>query len=257
MIPYVKSGGVWRRAQPFIKDAGAWKRPLASVRSGGVWNDQDVFITNFSEYTVGAQPSDWSARWVTTGYTALVQSVAGSLSGKALRFTKTSGARSFLSWDRVPAAANVEILIRARAIEAYANNDIFIRSGCRASGAGGAENGYVDGMFGSTTAPLYGQQLAKYTGGTAANIGATTLGSNAAGNYTFNTWAWMRFRINGNTLSSALWIDGSAEPATAVSATDTSIAAGGWNGLAIVNANPDVEVDFFSIALNGKTAFGP
>lgn len=229
---------------------------MALIMPAYIQRDPDYYVTDFSEYTVGALPGDWTQRWALTGYTAAVQSVAGSISGKALRFTKTAVSRGLLSWDKIPPAADMEILIRARAIEAYSNNDIFIRSACRASGAAGAENAYMDGLFGSTTAPLYAQQIAKYNAAAAANIGSALTGNSGDGNYTVNAWAWLRFRINGTSLQSAVWLDGSPEQTLNGVNTDSSIVGGGWVGLTVAaaTANPDCEVDFFSVALNGKTA---
>lgn len=228
---------------------------MTLLMPGYIQRDPDYFVTDFSEYTVGAMPSDWSQKWATTGYTALVQSVAGSLSGKALRVTKTAVTKAFLAWDRVPQKADVEILLRARAIEAYANNDIFIRCAARASGAVGSENSIHDGLFGSTTAPLYAQQMAKYNAGAASNIGSALTGPPGQGNYAVNSWAWMRFRLSGSNLATGVWLDGTTEQ-TPNTNTDSSILTAGWIGLAIAaaTANPDVEIDFFSVALNGKTA---
>lgn len=229
---------------------------MTLLMPGYIQRDPDYYVTDFSEYTVGAIPFDWSQKWATTGYTVAVQSVAAAMSGKALRFTKTAVTRGLLAWDKVPPAANLEILFRARAIEAFSNNDIFIRSLCRGSGTAGAENGYMDGLFGSTTAPLYAQQIAKYNAAAAANIGSALTGNSGDGNYTVNAWAWLRFRINGTSLQSAVWLDGSPEQALNGVNTDSSIAGGGWVGLttAAATSNPDCEVDFFSVALNGKTA---
>ncbi|TJV42402.1 MAG: hypothetical protein E5Y02_14810 [Mesorhizobium sp.] len=211
------------------------------------------YKTFFSEYTVGAKPSDWSQKWDTTNV-PLVQTVAGSLGGKALRWTKTSANRMGLSWDRLPSAADCEILIRARAIEAFGAGEIILRPVARASGAFGAENGYV-ATFGAGGTNNYFMNIQKYVAGASTTIIANTPGPTPA--YVVNDWVWYRYRLSGTTLSIKIWKDGSAEPGSFSSVVDASIAAAGWIGLGIGSANPDCECDFFSAAFNGETATGP
>lgn len=212
--------------------------------------DPDIYVTDFSEYPTGAKPSDWTQRWDTTDV-PLVQSVAGSLSGNALRWTKTGANRQGLSWNRVPAAVNCEILIRARAIEAFGAGEIFARSVCRSSGAAGAESGYV-GTIGGGGTNNYFMNVQKYVVSTGSTIIANTPGPSPS--YIINIWVWLRFRVIGTTLAVKIWQQGSSEPGSFGTVTDTSLSAGGWIGLGIGGNNPDAECDFFSVALNGKTA---
>jgi hypothetical protein len=212
--------------------------------------DPDYYVTDFSEYATGSQPSGWTSRWG-TGFTALVQTSAGSLSGKALRWTKTSAARQALSWDRVPASVNVELVLRARAIEAWANNDNIIGGMVRGSGSAGAESGYRATVSGLTTGTNYSTGLNKYAPD--AVIGTSSNGPSPS--LAANDWVWMRFRVNGSSLSRKTWHHGASEPgAFDETLTDTSISGSGWVGLAQVTGNPDCEIDFFSVALQGKTA---
>jgi hypothetical protein len=214
-------------------------------------DDPDLFITAFGEYTTGAQPSDWTQRHVTGDYTALVQSVAGSFSGKALRWTKTAASRQFLSWDRIPIVADVEILMRYRMIEAAANADVVIAAACRGAGTSGAETAYGSTASYSTSTPFLGNALQRVVAGTSATLGSN-LATGAA--YTVNSWTWKRFRAIGSSLSHRHWLNGITEPATWLETlTDTNIPAGGWTGIRQISANPDVEIDFFGVALNGKT----
>jgi hypothetical protein len=212
--------------------------------------DPDYYVTDFSEYATGAQPSSWTRRWG-AGFTALVQTSAGSLSGKALRWTKTSAARQALSWDRVPVSINVEILVRLRAIEAWANNDNIMGVVARGGGAAGSESGYRATVSGLTSGTLYASASNKY--GPDATLGTSTPGPSP--NLAVNDWVWMRFRVNGSSLSRKTWHQGASEPgAFDETLTDTSIAGAGWVGLAQVTGNPDCEIDFFSVAVRGKTA---
>lgn len=211
------------------------------------------YRTDFSEYAVGARPSDWTQRWATTDV-PLVQNVAAAMSGKALRWAKTSASRQALSWDRVPAVADCEVLFRARAIEAYADSEVFMRASIRGAGTAGAETGYIGTFLGRNVGTLYAQSDQKYVAGASTTIGAVANGPSP--NYAVNNWVWFRFRVNGTTLSMKIWNDGQSEPAF-TNNTDSSISAAGWTGLSIGGANPDTEVDFFSVGINGDVALGP
>ncbi|PBB96449.1 hypothetical protein [Mesorhizobium sp. WSM3862] len=214
------------------------------------------YVTFFSEYTVGAQPSDWTSRWNAGGFTAVVQTVAGSLAGKALRITKTAANRQALSWDRVPSTANVDVLLRMRPIEAWSASENLIGPWMRGSGSAGSEGGYRFEMGGESTGTLYSGALGKYVSGTFTALGTNTNGPSP--NLAANSWIWMRGRINGTSLSRRMWHDGVAEPGTwDETVTDSSIASAGFVGVTQISANPNVEIDFFSIGLNGDTALGP
>src|SRR5262245_8614425 len=91
---YGKAGGVIVPVQPFVNKAGVWTRVKAGygLKAGAWQNAHDLIVTDFREYPAGVQPADWTQRWSTVGYTALVQSVPASISGKALRYSDTSPA---------------------------------------------------------------------------------------------------------------------------------------------------------------------
>lgn len=227
---------------------------MALIWPAQLLRDPDYFVTDFGEYATGAQPADWTKRYNTAGYTALVQSVAGSLSGKAMRFTKTATTTGMLSWDKVPPMADFEILARFRAIEAYAANDYFMRFGGRASGATSSENYVCGSIAGAGPSPFWQNVGVKYVAGAGSSIGVNKLPANA---YSVNNWGWHRFRANGTSFSRKTWLQGASEPASFDDVvTDGSLITGGWVGmmLSATTFNPDMEIDFFSVALNGKTA---
>ncbi|ESZ33848.1 hypothetical protein X733_13685 [Mesorhizobium sp. L2C067A000] len=216
--------------------------------------DPDHFVTDFSEYTVGAFPADWTQRYGVNG-TQLVQAVAGSFSGKALRITKASTVKQFMSWDTVPLVADVEILLRQRNITAPSLAFPQAYIGARAFGAAGSESLYGMAMFQHTSSPtLYRANMNKWTAGvyTADVIPPYNA---PAPNWTTGAWVWQRFRLLGTTLSIKTWLDGNAEPVSwGGTVVNSSFTAAGWTGIYSDNVNPNTEVDFFSVALNGKTA---
>lgn len=218
----------------------------------GVGGDPDLYITNFAEYATGAQPADWTSRWVATGFTALVQSASGSLSGKALRWTKASSQRNFLSWDRVPSEADAEMLMRWRAIASWTSGNIIMQATGRASGAAGTEQCYRGAIAGTATGTLATTAHNKLVAGTSTNLG--TPSNIPSPNLVTNAWMWSRYRINGTSLSRKTWHDGAAEPGAFDEAlTDASISGAGWVGLSSISTDPTAEVDYFGVALRGKT----
>jgi hypothetical protein len=251
MAAYVKVAGVWRPAVVYERVAGVWQRTkIPYVKASGAWVN-DVWITKFKEYTIGAQPNDWTKRHVTTGWTALAQTVTGSLSGTALQYNDTAQQRSFLSWDTVTAAADVEILCRFRPVSASGTTDNMIKIGCRASGAAGAETGMFAMVTRQTTGTLYANQVQKAVAGTLTTL-QTVAGPSP--NWAANNWFWLRFRASGTSFQSRLWHTEASEPvAWDITVTDSSVAAAGWVGLAAFHDLTQTDVDFYGVALNGKT----
>jgi len=226
---------------------------VSLIMPGYIQRDPDYYVTDFSEYTVGAAPPDWTSRQVAGDFSVAVQSVAGSLSGKALRWTKTVATRHGLSWDKVPPSPDAEILVRTRMIEAGSNGQILMCPWVRGAGGAGTETGYrfTTGII--TTSSLYYDQMFSFVSGTATSF--TTQVSPAGGTLTTNAWYWIRARAIGNSFSVKAWLAVNSEPGSWDStATNSAISAGGWVGLHDSSSNPDMEVDFYSVALNGKTA---
>jgi hypothetical protein len=205
-----------------------------------------TYQTNFSGYTVNVQPSDWTARWVTSNNTWAARAKAGAEGGQTLEQTSTVDARRLLSWDAIDVDADrddVEILARFRTTSTTVDQ---LRLIARGSGAAAAEGAYFLGFAGSGDT-LY---LNKYVAGV-----STAIGSGVAITYATNTWYWLRFRVNGTSLSGKFWQDGEDEPsAWTITGTDASIAAAGWVGVGVFESNGTKDFDYVSIGTNGDPA---
>lgn len=214
---------------------------------------QNILSTTFSEYSTGTQPPDWTQRFNATGYTALVQASSGSISGRALRWTKTTAVRQLLSWNRVPALPDLEVLVRGRAIEAPATPEALVRVFGRGSGAAGAETGVLAVAYNhSSPTNRWRGAMQRYVAGTGTQFDTTTDGPSPV--FAVNAWFYVRFRASGTSFSRKQWWSGNAEPGSWDSTTtDANVTAGGWVGLYNLEANPDVEFDFFGVALRGLT----
>lgn len=199
-----------------------------------------TYSTNFGSYTVGAQPSDWTARWVTTNITWLTTTVTGTESGKALRKVSTANANRLLSWDAVSAHADTEILARYK-VAATAANHLYLH----VRGAAG-ENSYWVSV--STSGSM---TLGKNVAGSQNTLGTTyTFASLTAG-----TWFLLRFRVNGTTLQARIWPDGTPEPSYwHTTATDSAFTTAGWVGVGNYNSFGDIDFDYVSVGTAGDTA---
>lgn len=207
-----------------------------------------VYSTTFSEYTTGAQPSDWTARWTTTGQTWAVREKAGDTGGKSLEHTRTTTARRLLSWDDIDGDANradAEIFVRWRT-SAAATDQIWCV--VRGSGAAATETAYYLHNTSSTNL-----RISKVVSGTITAIGNFTTTINN------NEWYSLRFRANGTALKGKIWAsEHESEPAAwSIEVTDSDIVAAGWVGLGNAATLATRDHDDFAVGTNGDTAAFP
>src|SRR5690554_3131012 len=75
--------------------------------------------TDFSDYAAGVQPSDWTARGVTTDPWSVIQEAGGYMGSAFLTCDKSSGASPrMLTWDEVPGVdPDIEALALVRLID--------------------------------------------------------------------------------------------------------------------------------------------
>jgi hypothetical protein len=203
------------------------------------------FFTNFSEYTTGVAPADWTARWVTSNVTYTVQADAGATGGKVLRAVVTSTARHAISWDDVGDQDHVEVLLKMRV--STIGTDVSIQGPiARGSGAAASETGYAVVAI-SASVGLDRLDLREFNAGAFSDTQAT--GSMV---WTANTWYWVRVRANGTSFAWHMWEDGEAEGGTFAEQTDATTASG-WAGLLAATAATH-EFDIFSVGTNGDAA---
>ena len=199
------------------------------------------FFTDFSEYTTDTAPSDWTSRWkAPTSFTVVAD--AAATGGKVLRIVQTTMQRTFLSWDAVPPAADVEIVARFRTSVAPtdATEAQMHVLKVRAGGAAASESSYN----GNVAKRIL---ITKYVAGSAAPLAA---GGDV--NVLANAWWWIRLRANGSSVYGRLWREGSAEPSTWFSNTDSSLSSG-LVGVGMWAAFT-VDFDVIGVHTNGGTA---
>lgn len=262
MIPYVKVAGVWVPCQPWVRNGGVWKRTVSAVRVAGVWEGQEIFNTDFAEYPTGSAPADWTAQDTSAGSGSIV-AATGSISGKAFQFTNlnSGSGRIIYSWNIVPSTADVEILARGRQMTPGDTKPITGLFG-RGSSLNIANSNYYREETRYRTASA-NDTLVMSIKSVAGSGGTIAQADGPAPLYSGSSptpWLWNRLRINGTTIQAKSWQDGSAEPGTwLLSNTDTGLATAGLVGamFTATTAVPVIQMDFFSVGLNGKTALGP
>lgn len=192
-----------------------------------------TYFTDFSEYTTGVAPSDWTAGWTTGDVTYSVEETSGV---KYLKVNKTATSRSLLSWDAVGTVANCEITAKIKAVGRSTTSSQYSMNGLalRAGGAAGSENAYRTAL----DRDLVGFQLTKLVSGS-----STTLSTSVSDPvWTLTEWRWVKLQAFGQGVRARTWLDGEAEPSTwLVSVTDASLTSG-VAGIWVFDSGNDMEV---------------
>lgn len=219
------------------------RRAIMAALSAPPPPTEDNF-TDFSGYSTGVAPSDWTPRWVTTGVVYSVETVG---SGNVLRVDVTSGGeRRIISWDQCPETTDVEVLARVRATAAPAAGQIGPRLVARAKDTGlGNQQGYALQLRSSPTQ----MEVFRFN-----DAGTAT---EASFNYpwTVNDWYWMRLRVVGNSIRGKVWPTDTIEPSNwRLDFASSTITDSGH--VAVGGQTVDVECDYFSFDDEGGTAPG-
>jgi hypothetical protein len=218
-----------------------------------------LYSQDFSEYTTGNSPSDWTDRW-DTDWTYTAESEAGSSYGaQVLKLNPgTTNAKRLLSWDDIDADANradSEVLVRF--IESASYTDTYMLAAIlRGSGAGGSESCYACYVYSQ------GIKVDKYVNGvtttldTVSNIVISKLASiNWSGQYN-----WIRFRANGTSIQARVWTEKEQEPDIwQIDVTDSAVSAAGWCGVGVFKnlLTYYFNVDYFAVGTNGDSPVVP
>lgn len=203
-------------------NGGAITRSFTATVSPAASAGSAVGSTDFSDYALGAQPSDWSAgHWDAGQATWTVEAVTG---GQALRDVSTGTARGFLRWDRAPASTTQEVLWRH---ERTQNPNNWCNHGMAlvfASGDGSSESAYIGYIRTEVNVAVNSVlRIAKLVSGTFTTIGEVDLGFNVG----LNVKMWQRLRAEAGRVKVKAWQDGNAEPgAWMVDVADTAHTTG-------------------------------
>lgn len=217
--------------------------PLNSLQKTSVEDSpSNIYWTDFSEYTTDAPPSDWSVMAESDFANLQVKEDINFTGGKYLNLEGGGlTLRNFITWDAVPDATDVEILVRYKILDAQGEPYATVRlSGTTVSNLTAYRGGYRQ------TSDSY--RISGYNEGSFFPIssGPTNSPSDLDG--------WLRVRIIGNNLKLKIWVVGNSEPAGwNIDSDDSTISGAGKTGLHIRGAGV-VNIDIFSVAINGEEA---
>ena len=204
------------------------------------------YYTDFSEYTVGVQPSDWTQRWqIDQAWT--VEADAGAPGGKVLRSpVETGDVRRGWTWDAIDAdadRADVEIFAQIKYTGVAAESDLLLTS--RGSGTSSSVTTYRHG------ARPYNNEVAlsEYVGSNFDYVGDVKFYTMSAG-----TSYDVLVQVRGTAHKIKAWVTGESEPAAwDVEAIDSSISAAGWVGL-LKYRGASTDVSVFSVGTGTDSA---
>ena len=200
------------------------------------------YFTDFSEYTAGSQPSDFTERWDTAAVTATVETVSGAAGGVALRFV-SGGGPAAISWDEIDSDSDrddVEILTRIRRTTSTGLNSMGVLA--RAVNLEATRTGY----FSTISVSL---KTDRYLNGGYSSFSDTSFAAS------IEVWYYVRARFNGTNVKLKAWSgDLVDEPSDwGIETTNSDISGAGWVGFFNFNSGT-VEYDFLGVGTNGDTA---
>lgn len=200
--------------------------------------------TDFSEYSTGVAPSDWTPRWVTSGVTYTVEEFEGA---NVLQAAVAANGRHAISWDEADAAENdIEVLAKVRFASDLSANQTGPRIVIRGGGSATTEDGYTEQL---REQPDQAEVL-KVVSGTFSAIGSSP------GSVQADQWYWLRMRVEGTSIKAKRWVDGDSEPGMwNIDETDASLSSG-WIGFGAQTAMT-YYCGFFSYNDQGGSAPGP
>ena len=202
------------------------------------------YATDFREYALNEQPSDFTQRWVARNW--LVRERAGAKGGKVLESASVgSSIRAGLSWDKLDSDTekdNFEMYFEFLFPETGQSQDIF--SLFEASGTAGNETGWRAGVRNSDL------NSARYTNGNFISAGSinqpkvTSRGVPSA--------AYVQ-HVSGQFKRIRTWALSSSEPTGWDISRFSNIDPVGWMGLLSVAVGA-VEVDFLGVGTGSDPA---
>ena len=206
------------------------------------------YYTDFSEYTTGSQPSDWTKRWVTANSTFSVESDSGATGGKILQASRASSTdRSALSWDAVEESATMEVLARVRFVGSKQTTSTIGGTLGRGSGSSGSETAMANNPL-AINSGSERYNLTQYSNGSFSILSFDSV------SWDTSTWYWAKLALDASSAESKRWSGSpSDEPSSGVSAS-TTVTGSGWAGVLIFQHARFLDFDVFAVGTDGDPA---
>lgn len=192
--------------------------------------------TDFSEYSTGVAPADWTARWVTSGVTYSVVEDSGAIGGKVARVNVSTAGRHALSWDAAGSSV-ADVVVRAKLRANTSTSDqaqnVLV---ARGSGASGSESGYICYLNRNPDR----LRIGKFVSGT------FTLLVEEAFSWSDGQWYWLEFNLSGDRLDAKVWALADPEPGDWMAGANDASLASGWLGIYGQHASRITDYDVYS-----------
>lgn len=190
--------------------------------------------TDFSDYALNAQPSDWTKRWQTTEEWKIQESGAIKVLTKLI----TPATITAISWDKIDGKNPSTILAKVRST---INTAIRLQVPARSGGTAAYMTGYAAALTSSNTLDLL-RHDSNESGTTVTTLGSIALTVNV------DAWYWIKFALDGSNLKVKAWQDGAAEPVVwGLEITDATYASG-WTGISCFTTGA-IDCGYFEVTL--------
>jgi len=201
------------------------------------------YYTDFSEYTVGSQPSDFTERWDTANIAATVETVSGTTGGKVLRAVMSNNGPSAISWDEIDNDSDrndVEILTRVRRTAGGGSDQMGTLA--RAINPEATRTGYFTTVSNRVKA-------SRYLNENFNNFSSSTF------SVSDDVWYFLRSQFSGTNLKFKAWSGAIGDEPVDwdIETTNSDISAAGWVGFFNYNSGT-IEYDLLSVGTNGDVA---
>lgn len=207
-----------------------------------------IYSTDFSEYTLDTNLSDWTVQWgdsADISYKARSNSNPYRVSEKKLEFVDTgSDGRKVVTWDDVGSVADIDILAKIKMGSVIGTSAVRIYA--RVSGSDTTENCYFVQVL-STSFGIH-----KYVAGTSLSVDFVDF------NLSANDEFWVRFSLVGTALKAKIWEKDSVEPDDwTIEVTDSSLSSG-LVGLGHYESTLTFYCDYFEcVTVSGSATYPP
>jgi hypothetical protein len=199
--------------------------------------------TDFSTYTTGQAPTDWTERW-NVGTGSLNIADTGEIGGKCLQAVGGTD-RYAASWDAPGTPADVEMLAK---IKANGTGDDTWRLILR-----GGYNTNIVGYMAYGRHSSSQVRIGYYNNSTTfVELGTISI------TLTGDVYYWVRFRVIGTSIKCKVWAVGDTEPSSwGLDTTDSTISGSGWVMVGEYWSSVTATLDWLAVAVNGATASFP
>lgn len=204
-----------------------------------------TFFTDFSEYTLGTKPDDWTEQWNDNSNTHEILLSAND--EHYFAYAPGSSSLSSIAWDKLTPINTTDSEIYFKGRVTSQPQGALLSTIHRGTGTVGSETGYIIGLRGVSGG--VNLEIGKKINGTSTKLTSTNLSLDATSLY------HQRSRIDGDVLKVKIWQDSDPEPSEwTLETTDAEIIDDGFVGLYSYMSTSDGYVYDYGVGTGGMRA---